>query len=102
MPTQADYDKCRAYGHAWDTDVEIPFTRRAGGSVVFTYRLSARCTRCTTIRHDALDASGDVASRQYVYPEDYKYPTGDTPTRAEFRMRILERHQRRYGRESVR
>lgn len=81
-----DYVRCRIYSHAWDEffpdDMEVPS---------FGWRLSLRCTRCTTERHDVIDRKGAVAMRRYIYPEGYSYATGERPDRSYFRDALFDR-----------
>jgi hypothetical protein len=94
------YATCRALGHAWDVlGVE---RKRPGGGRVWTRKLELRCTRCTMTRLDALDAWGDVVQngRQYRQPPGYRYPRGQVPTRAEFRLMMLGARRPR-GRRST-
>ena len=59
--------KCRNYLHAWDEfypiDLDPP---------MYGYRLSLRCIRCGTERHDNIDFKGRVMGRRYLYPEGYQ------------------------------
>lgn len=59
--------RCRLYGHAWDEFYPIDLARPVAG-----WRLSLRCTRCTTERHDLIGRTGDLEGRRYAYPEDYR------------------------------
>lgn len=62
-----EFVRCRAVGHSWDdfhpTDMRRP---------LFGWRLSFRCTRCLTERHDLVDAMGRLLQRSYYYDDDYK------------------------------
>ena len=79
-----EYEKCRTWGHAWEDF--IPHGKRPSG---WGSRFSLRCVRCATERHDVIDSIGQLSSRQYEYPEDYKLAKDETPTRAEFRLDLL-------------
>lgn len=61
-----EFLRCRTYSHAWDQfypdDLYPP---------VYGWRLSLRCTRCTTERHDLIDFKGRVMGRRYIYPPGY-------------------------------
>jgi len=61
------YLRCRSYGHAWDEfapiDMEAPW---------YGWRLSLRCLRCQTERHDNIDFKGKVMGRRYIYPDGYQ------------------------------
>lgn len=83
---QSQYLMCRTFGHAWFI---IPGERgRLGGDPMWI-----RCERCDTERHDSVSfATGDVMSRNYVYPEGYRdafRSEGDAaPDRGEFRRML--------------
>jgi hypothetical protein len=79
--------KCRTYGHGWE-EADIPWETPLGNRV-WRYRLSLRCVRCDTVRHDLIDALGDVVQRDYRYHDEYKYAYDELPTRAEFRVMLL-------------
>jgi hypothetical protein len=80
--------RCRTYGHAWDEftpiDLEAPW---------YGWRLSLRCIRCSTERHDNISYGTNVImGRQYVYPDGYKIETGkdgDRPTKEIFRDELF-------------
>lgn len=60
------YLKCRVLGHAWD---EIPVTKRPEFGVYMWFR----CERCSTLRYDIVNQfNGDLLSRSYQKPSDYK------------------------------
>jgi hypothetical protein len=91
MPTRSkatgaeNYLRCRTYGHGWDEftpiDLEAPW---------YGWRLSLRCMRCGTERHDNISyGTGQVMGRQYVYPEDYQYHGDDRPTKEVFREELF-------------
>ena len=61
-----DYVRCRTYSHAWDEFYPIDLA-----PPLYGWRLSLRCTRCGTERHDTCSFSGAVMSRRYIYPEGY-------------------------------
>lgn len=76
--------KCRTLGHRWD-EAHIPYTGPST-SRIFRFRVSLRCDRCGMVRHDAINAWGDVASRYYDPPEGYAWTSDEAlPTRADFR-----------------
>lgn len=59
--------RCRTYSHAWDDFAPVDFYPPTYG-----WRLSLRCMRCTTERHDIVAyRSGKVMSRRYIYPDGY-------------------------------
>jgi hypothetical protein len=85
-PSARDYTDCRTYSHAWSqfypTDWEAPLSG---------WRLSLRCTRCDTQRHDLISASsGGLLGRRYEWPEDYRI-AGEAPSRDELRAQMFTR-----------
>ena len=66
-PVTTAFSRCRSYGHAWEefnpVDMYAP---------VYGWRLSLRCLRCQTERHDNLDFKGRVIGRRYIYPDGYR------------------------------
>lgn len=62
----ANYIRCRSYGHAWDEFAPVDMYPPTYG-----WRLSLRCLRCTTERHDNMDFKGKVMGRRYIYPDGY-------------------------------
>jgi hypothetical protein len=56
----------------------------------FSYRITLRCTRCTSTRFDYLDNIGYVASRRYWHPDDYPNVNGREP-HATMRLIIVKR-----------
>lgn len=81
----SDMLRCRIYGHAWDEfypdDLGIP---------MWGWRLSLRCTRCATERHDIIDRYGRLGQRRYLYPDGYRIAADETPSRDELRQTMLE------------
>ena len=61
------YVNCRrgADGHSWDRQ---PFAKRTS----FGQPRDYRCVNCTTIKHQIIDANGNLAAQWYEYPDDYK------------------------------
>jgi hypothetical protein len=57
----------------------------------YGWRLSLRCLRCTTERHDNYDFKGDIMGRRYIYPDGYQTKGDDRPTKQEFREELFER-----------
>lgn len=77
-----DYVRCRTYGHAWDDF--LPMRKPAK----FGDRLSLRCIRCATERHDIVSwVDGSLLQREYQHPEDYAM--AEHHTRAEFRATLM-------------
>jgi hypothetical protein len=61
------YIRCRTYSHAWDE-----FNPDDMGPPQWGWRLSLRCTRCATQRHDLIAfRGGKVLGRRYIYPDNY-------------------------------
>lgn len=84
--------KCRVFGHSWDE--YTPATKR---KPPFGWRLSSICVSCGTERHDIIGATGDVVSREYVYPNDYllSFSLSRTDARQAYRRRRGRRIARR-------
>lgn len=80
---------CKTYGHSWD-EANIKDAPDLNG---WSSRISLRCTRCTTLRFDMLDAAGELGARRYIYPDDYADVKDMKPTRAELRLIIVRRHR---------
>jgi len=82
-PLDPTHVKCRSYGHAWDEfnpiDLEAP---------LYGWRLSLRCTRCHTERHDNIDFKGQVMGRRYIYAEGYSIK--GAPQRTVFREALFD------------
>jgi hypothetical protein len=55
------------------------------GIPIFGWRLSLRCVRCSTERHDIIDHTGAVGQRRYIYVEGYQLGRDELPTRSELR-----------------
>jgi len=80
-----DFLACRTYNHAWDKfspiDMDAPW---------YGWRLSLRCLRCGTERHDNIAyTTGEVMSRRYIYAEGYQYKGEDTPKKEVFREELF-------------
>lgn len=59
--------RCHSYGHSWDEFVPVDLYPPTYG-----WRLSLRCLRCTTERHDTIAFNtGKVMGRRYIYPDGY-------------------------------
>lgn len=78
--------RCRIYGHAWDE-----FYPDDLGTPLYGWRLSLRCTRCTTERHDVIDSIGQISMRRYIYVEGYRNESDEKPTREDLRLAMFER-----------
>lgn len=79
------FAECKALGHAWDEYDP----RDAGGRA--RWRLTLRCARCGTTRHDDLDHYGELEGRQYAYPDGYRDARDDKPSRAALRLMLVSR-----------
>jgi len=83
--------QCRTYGHAWSE------YSRGDLPAVVGWRLTLRCDRCTTERHDVIDLIGELQSRHYDYPDGYRADFEDHRwTLPEYRQRLYERFKTRY------
>ena len=78
----ADYTRCRTFGHSWfdcdsdwKTDLGMPLT--------------LRCERCMIERRDTIGFYGQLVTRRYTYPQDYRYSRGERPSRNDFRLALL-------------
>jgi hypothetical protein len=75
------YLECKILGHAWDeynptvTDGQASFDR-----------LTLRCIRCATTRHDYFDRVGEIERRNYGYPDGYRDAKDMKPSRAAMRL----------------
>jgi|SRR5882672_8063485 len=79
--------RCRTFSHAWDEFYPIDLAAPRYG-----WRLSLRCMRCQTERHDNLDFKGRVMSRRYLYVEGYQTPKGEEkPEKSYFREELFTR-----------
>lgn len=79
--------QCRTYNHAWDRfnpiDLDAPW---------YGWRLSLRCMRCSTERHDNIAyGTGEVMGRRYIYAEGYQYAgeKDERPSKEEFREELF-------------
>ena len=84
---QDSFDACRTYSHAWDRfnpiDMDAPW---------YGWRLSLRCLRCGSERHDNIAyGTGEIMGRRYIYAEGYQYKGEDTPKKEQFREALFEK-----------
>ena len=98
VSSTTDYSDCRLLRHAWDRlGVELD-----PEATVWRYKLRFRCARCGTVRSDAVNAYGEVASRSYDYPDGYRYSEGDeVPSAADLRLRLVETPEDRRRRRAA-
>src|SRR5262245_38172750 len=90
-----EYEKCRTWGHSWDDFV--PHGKRPSD---WGQRFSLRCDRCGTERHDVIDSRGELSTRQYKHPDDYRMSADETPTRSQLRLDLLKQ-MRANGRRRI-
>jgi hypothetical protein len=89
--------RCRSYGHAWDEYYPIDMAAPS-----FGWRLSLRCMRCATERHDNYDFKGRVMNRRYIYPEGYQTPKGEEkPSKEFFREELFTRLRKQLSEHSA-
>ena len=79
---------CRTFGHSWEEF--IPVGKKGP---IFGFRFSLLCTHCGTERHDILDSSGTLLTREYVYPD--KYQVSFKLDRADYRVELNSRKRKR-------
>lgn len=85
--TDEAFIRCRTYSHAWDEFSPIDLDPPAYG-----WRLSLRCIRCSTERHDMISyGTGQMLSRRYIYVEGYQTQGEDRPTKEVFREELFIR-----------
>lgn len=78
-----EYTECRTVGHAW-TSIEMEKSPSFGMAIDFF------CTRCTTHRRDVISQhTGELLSRYYRHPEEYKFE--GKMTRQEWRKMYVRR-----------
>lgn len=91
LPDNADFEECKVVGHNWERFHPIMDTPRYGA------RISLRCTRCTSERHDTISRnSGWIEGRKYDYAEGYiaHYDSpDDRPSKSDLRLSMVERLQ---------
>jgi hypothetical protein len=68
-PAIQRYMSCRLVGHTWRivADDDHDYEPMYG-----LWSLVLRCSNCEAERRDAFNIHGDVMSRQYIHPHDYK------------------------------
>ena len=82
-----DFLACRTYSHAWDR-----FSPIGMDAPHYGWRLSLRCLRCTSERHDVISyRTGVVETRRYIYAEGYEMQGvgEDKPTKEQFREELF-------------
>ena len=88
MPTKLDlkieHQMCRGLGHSWD-----PYTPGIGvRKAPWGQRLYLLCTRCGMTRHDTFDLLGELSTRKYKPPTDYRLSKDETPNIQQLRRSI--------------
>lgn len=81
--------ECRFLRHAWDQFTPIDFEHRG----LWRRAIHLRCPRCGTTRHDALDVHGELLTRKYEYPDEYKMDRDERPTAEQLRMWIYKKNR---------
>ena len=81
-----DYEECRLYGHAWNTE-SVGFSSKS-------IEEGLVCTRCSTERINQLQRrTGIITNSRYKYPKGYLMPTGEKfgrEERGQLRVRHLQ------------
>lgn len=86
LPTQTDFDLCKGINHPWDR-VDVPNL----GPPQMGWRLSLRCLRCHSERHDLISpVTGEVMARRYIYTSGYIREGSGRPIRTELRLSMFE------------
>ena len=84
------HDQCHTFGHAW-------FEVDGDYKPLFGTLFALKCERCGAIRNDIFDVHGELASRNYRYPEGYRE---GKVTRAEYRVRLMNARPKRKQRKA--
>lgn len=77
---------CYAWGHAWD-----PYDGSDWRPLMGRDGVVLRCLRCGTERRELYNLRGDLSTRQYAYPDGYRYGRGERPGRDDFRLMALSK-----------
>lgn len=88
--TQLVHDQCHTFGHAW-------FEVDGDYKPLFGTLFALKCERCGAIRNDIFDVHGELASRNYRYPDGYRE---GKVTRAEYRVRLMNARPKRKQRKA--
>ena len=83
--SDTDMVRCRVLRHSWDDFDPVGLREPSFGT-----RVSLRCLRCSSERHDVYDSNGEVTYRRYIYVEGYQYAKGERPSAAEFRVLLMK------------
>ena len=76
-------EACRLFRHQWDL-VPTDWTPMAGHPVTL------RCQRCTTERRETYGTNtGDLITRRYIYPPEYRYSADEVPTADQLRLMFV-------------
>lgn len=78
-------ERCKTYGHAWyEQDVDSAYKPMFGLPVWF------ECERCGTQRRELWNIHGELASRTYVHPRDWKQHSRRM-SKADHRVELMKR-----------
>lgn len=82
-----EFNRCRAYGHAW-------FEVAGDWNPVLGDSLTLVCERCGTERRDTVRRDDrTLYSRNYIYPDGYSLKFGgedDRPRRIDFTLNVID------------
>ena len=90
------HEPCQRKHHVWfeGTDPDwVPAFNLAGEVEV--------CDRCGAVRRRGIDANGNVATVQYLYPDGYSMPKDERPSKQELRAEWYKRERRKGRRLSA-
>lgn len=86
-----EFVRCHTWGHTWyETDGDY--------KPLFGYLFALRCDRCGAIRNDIYDVHGQLASRNYRYPDGYRW---GKVARSELRVDLIKRRTKVKRRKSA-
>jgi hypothetical protein len=86
---QHAFIECKTFGHAWDE-----YNPGDGDLNGWFDRITLRCERCGSTRHDYHDNRGELGARKYWTPDGYKDAKDQKPSRAALRL-MLHGHSTR-------
>lgn len=89
------YEECKGpLKHAW-FDYNPPTNTLTPRILSQWGRITMRCERCTSTRHDGITEEGYLVTRDYWHPADYKDPPDGKPTYEELRVFLVKRTRRK-------